>query len=250
MDTRSGRSGGYKLKGPLECKRHKTEGGRGTNRERATHGLWGRAPLGRPVRDIKTHASCASVGTTQRTNPNGFLARQPGGTRRRGSTRRPRQSNTPARRPGVGWGGGGGGVWAHPRAQAMRSPAGKRTWLCVSTCAPPADAGHLVQLHRCCLLSPNSVSAFSAARTGQAAGKSPRANLPTCQPTELRAAKALGQRASPVTVPRAMRPNRREWVREPPCGMGAPLRFPRAHTRNLPGRAGAAAAPWALGKRP
>jgi hypothetical protein len=27
MDTRSGRSGGHKLKGPLECKRHSASGG-------------------------------------------------------------------------------------------------------------------------------------------------------------------------------------------------------------------------------
>ena len=40
---------------------------RAGDKQRENHGLWGRA-LGRPVRDIKTHASCPSAGTTQRTN--------------------------------------------------------------------------------------------------------------------------------------------------------------------------------------
>ena len=135
-------------------------------------------------------------------------------------------SNTPADR---------GGYWARARWRGRRPcqrPCGARPGSargCVSICAPPADAGHLVQLHRCCLLSPNSVSAFSAARTGQAAGESPRANLPTCQPTELRAAKALGQRASPVTVPRCDRIDANGYESHPagwerPCVFHAPTR--------------------------
>jgi hypothetical protein len=51
---------------------------RAGDKQRENHGRWGRA-LGRPVRDIKTHASCASVGTTQRTKHSGFLALPAGG---------------------------------------------------------------------------------------------------------------------------------------------------------------------------
>jgi hypothetical protein len=51
---------------------------RAGDKQRENHGLWGRA-LGRPVRDIKTHASCASMGTTQRTKSSGFLALPAGG---------------------------------------------------------------------------------------------------------------------------------------------------------------------------
>jgi hypothetical protein len=54
-----------------------------------------------------------------------------------------------------GEGGGGHARGPRPCGAPLGSARG-----CVSTCAPPADAGHLVQLHPRCLLSPNSISAF------------------------------------------------------------------------------------------
>jgi hypothetical protein len=90
------------------------------------------------------------------------------------------------------------------RARGRRprgEPGGEAHAVASAPAPPPADADHLVQLRRCCLLDPNSVSAFPplARRSNVGAGKAPRANLPTANspPCEPRAAKApLGQRSS------------------------------------------------------
>jgi hypothetical protein len=59
---------------------------------------------------------------------------------------------------------------------------------CGSTCAPPADACHLVQLHRRCLLSSNTPTPFPlppplARRSNEQwrGGKSATRHVPTCQ---------------------------------------------------------------------
>jgi hypothetical protein len=71
------------------------------------------------------------------------------------------------------------------RAQGKRSQAVKRTRL----------RQHLVQLHQCCLLGSNSISAFSAARTAEQWRGGKIATCPPARPGQPRAANAPGQRA-------------------------------------------------------
>jgi hypothetical protein len=67
-------------------------------------------------------------------------------------------------------------------------------------------------------MSPNSISAFSAARTNGATGKAQRASLPTCRPTHRRAKAGPSQGykgTGPATQLRdctSTRPRRRDWV--------------------------------------
>ena len=139
------------------------------------------------------------------------------------------------------WGAGGGGpegpmaAGGAGRARGRR-PCGARRGSargCVSTCGPPADAGHLVQLRRCCLMSPNSISAFSAARTaqqwrgGKSATRQPTVNLPTHRTQSCKA--ALGQRSSPGKLPRYGRGDANGYEShsvgwERPCVFHAPTR--------------------------
>jgi hypothetical protein len=95
--------------------------------------------------------------------------------------------------------GGGGG-----RAQVSQSPAGKqRTRLRQHLRPAQRVLATVVQLRRCYLLGPNSISAFSAARTaqqrrgGKSATRQP-ANLPTRYRTPRQGYKGTG----PATQPR------------------------------------------------